>query len=85
MGFKFATTQVSGCPIRLFSQSNYRSMFGQIIGGGGIMSRSYLGLFWLVIEYGTTVSGYVWCHICTDLTKNDHWISVFTVLCYFLK
>ena len=45
---------------------------GQIIGGGGVTGREYLGLFLIVIEHGITVSGYSWCHRYRDPTKNDH-------------
>ena len=57
----------------------------QIIVGVGITDRAYLGLFLLVVEQGTTVSGYSLCHIFTEPTKNDHIMSLFPVLCYFLK
>ena len=30
---------------------------GQIIGGGGVTGREYLGLFLLVVEHSTMVSG----------------------------
>ena len=58
---------------------------GQIIVGGGIMGRAYLGWFLLVVEQGTTVSGYSWCHIFTDPTKNEHIMYLCPVLCYFIK
>ena len=39
----------------------------------------------LVEEHGNKVSEYSWCHICSDPTQNDHWMSIFLVLCYLLK
>ena len=58
---------------------------GQTIVGGGIMGILYLGLFLLVVKQDTIVSGYSWCHIFTDPTKNEHIIYLFTVLYYFIK
>ena len=49
----------------------------QIIGGRGVIGRAYLGLYLLVVEHGTTVSGYSWCKICSDPTKPYHCMSVF--------
>ena len=60
-------------------------VIGKIIGGGGVRGIEYLGLFLLVVEYVTTFSGYSWCQIFTDPTQNDHCMSVFTVLCHFIK
>ena len=57
----------------------------QTIAGGGITGRAYLGRFLLVVEQGTTFSGYDWYHIFTDPTKNEHIMSLFPVLCYFIK
>ena len=58
---------------------------GQIIVGGGITGRAYLGWFLLVVEQGSTIPGYSWCQIFTDPTKNEHIMSLFPVMCYFLK
>ena len=58
---------------------------GQIIVGRGITGRAYLGLFLLVVEKGNTVSGYSRCQIFTDPTKNEHIMSLFSVICYFIK
>ena len=60
-------------------------VIGQIIVVGGITGRSYLGSFLIVVEQGTTVSGYSWCQIFVDPEKNDHIMSLFPVLCYFIK
>ena len=54
------------------SQTNVLCGIGQIIGVGVVTGREYLGLFFLVIEHGTTVSGYSWCQIYTHPTQNDH-------------
>ena len=64
------------------SHTTILCVIGQIIGGRGIMSRAYLGLFWLVVEYGNTVSGYIWCPICTDPTKK--WSLDICIYCYML-
>ena len=58
---------------------------GKIIGCGGMTDREYLGSFLLAVEHVTTDSGYRWCQIYTDPTQNDHCMSVFTFLYYFLK
>ena len=58
VGFAFSTTQVPGCKNGLFSWSKtVLCGIGQIIGGGGVIGRSYLGLFLILVEHGTTVSG----------------------------
>ena len=57
----------------------------QIIVFGGVTVRAYLERFSFVVEQGTTVSGYSWCQICTYPTQNDHRMSIFSFLCYFLK
>ena len=58
---------------------------GEIIGSGGVMGRSYLGGFFLVVESGPTFSGYSWFQILTEPTQNHHQIYAFNVLRYFLK
>ena len=73
VGFKFSTTTVPGSSIGFFHiQTTMICGIGKIIGGGGVMCRSYLGLFFLVVEHGTTVSGYSWCQICSYPTKHYH-------------
>ena len=42
---------------------------GQIIFSGDITGRVYLGLFLIMVEQGTAVSGYSWCQICTNPKK----------------
>ena len=54
---------------------------GQIFVGGGITGISYLGWFLIVVEQGTTVSGYSWCQIFTDPKKRTY--NVF-ISCYML-
>ena len=66
-------------------QTTLICVIGQMIGGGGMMDRAYLGLFFLVVERFATVSGYICCQICTYPIKNDNKISLFPVLCYFIK
>ena len=38
-------------------QSTLLYGIGQINGGEGVTGRAHFGLFWLVVEHGTTVSG----------------------------
>ena len=39
----------------------------------------------IVLEHGTTVSGYSWCQIYTYPTHNDLRMFVFPFIYYFLK
>ena len=55
VSFTFATTQVPGCIIGLFSYPNYYGMcIWSNIGGGGVTGRAYLG-FLLVSEHDTNI------------------------------
>ena len=54
------------------SKTTVLCVIGEIIGGGGVTGREYLGLFFLFIKHGTSVSGYSCCHIYTHPTQNDH-------------
>ena len=49
--------QVHGNYIYFYSQNTMLCGIGQIIGGGIMTGRAYLGLFSLVVEHGTIVSG----------------------------
>ena len=58
VGFTFSTPQILGCSIVLVSNSNYcATCICKFIGGGGVTGIEYLGLFLLVVEHGTSVSG----------------------------
>ena len=57
---------------RFHSKTTVLCVIDQIIGGRGVTVRAYLGLFLLVVEHCTTVSGYSWCQIYSYPTKNDH-------------
>ena len=86
VGFKFSTTQVTGYPIGLVSQSNYQGMWnwsnhcwwgsdGQII----------LRVILHVVEPGYTVSGYIWCQICREPQKRLNNDCIYCSMLYFLK
>ena len=86
MCYTYSATQVPGYPIVLVSQSNYRAMWNwSNYCWWGNYRHSIFRVILLVVEQGTTISGYSWCHIFTDPTKNEHIIYLFTVLYYFIK
>ena len=86
MGYTFSAANVLWYPIGLVSQSNYRAMYNwSNYCWWGNYGQIIFRVILLMVEQGTTVSGYSWCQIFTDPTKNEHIISLFPVLCYFIK
>ena len=54
----FQTHGFQGVQLYCFqSQTTMLCVIGQIIGGGGVTDRSYLGWFLIMVERGPTVSG----------------------------
>ena len=82
----FQTHRLQGIQLYQFhSKTTVLYGIGQIFVGGGVTGRIHLGRFLLVVEQGTAFLGYSWYQICTDPTQNDYIMSVFIVLCSFLK
>ena len=62
----FQTHRFQGFQFDYFqNQATVLCVIGKIIGGGGMTGREYLGLFLIVLEHVTTVSGYIFCQIFT--------------------
>ena len=86
VGFTFSTIQVPGYPIVLVSQSTYRAIWNWSNNcWWGYYRQIIFRVFLLVTEHDTTFSRYSWCQIFIDPTKKYHIMSVFPVLCYFIK
>ena len=86
MVFKFSTTQVPGNKIGLVSQSNYRAMcnwpnYFWWVRGGQIISR-------VIFACGRTGYHSFRAQLVSNMhrpTKKYYRMSVFPVLCYFIK
>ena len=78
VGYIFVTTQVPGCPIGLFYQSNQCAMWNQPNNWWWRHDRQRIfRVVFLVVEHGTTVSGYSWCQICRYPTRKIMWCMSF--------
>ena len=78
---RFQVVQFYYCYI----QTTGLCVIGQIIGGGFMTGKAYLGLFLLVVGRGPAVKGYSWCWIFIDPTKNDHLMDVLNILIHLLS
>ena len=47
--------------------------------------QSIFRVFMIVVEQDTKVSGYSWCQIFTESTKNEHIMYLFPVFVFFYQ